>query len=622
MTVPRDERAAPDEDVDTSEAGSGSVTEAVAALMTLAAPTSVADLGSEEATWLSAFRAAGIHDLLLVRQPSDPALADANVPTLAHDLRLPLRLDLRFDLAIAIGAGDQLPSTSAAVFVRTLCDAAEVVAFAAALPGLAPPGTGNARWPPWWDSIFEERGYVPYDIARPLLWEEESVELRIRQGLVLYAPHGRFTAVPLPARLQRSIVHPETYHAALRRLEARLTSEQAQSARLQDEKRRVEEDLEAQRADRDRQSEIAMADGESRYALLRGENVLLRAALAATELELATTPSPTQLTVAAGRGPMSSLVQALTAAFPVRSRFRRIIGPAAPLWDEAWYISKSPDVLEGRLSPLWHYRRYGARLRRSPHPWFDPEWYAARNPAVLARGHDPVEHYLRVGWREGRDPHPLFATSWYGRHHASKDRWRRSPLEHYLERGAGDGLSPHPLLDARWYLECNSDVRSAGDNAIDHFARRGWREGRSPHPLFDVRWYLESNPDVVGAGVNPLVHYLRFGWREGRDPHPLFDTSWYLGANPDVREADLEPLSHYLAVGAAQGLATGPFDTSWYVEQHPEAAADGQNPLVFFVQTGRDRGDLPSVALGRGSRDARPAMSPAVQLRSSPERGG
>lgn len=596
---------APKNGSDRLRQASQTVTETVAVLMTIVTPSSVVDMGSEDPTWVSSVSAGGVDDVLLVRPPLDPALSADDFPTLAHDLRLPLRLTRRFDLAIAVGVAERLPSSSAELFVRTLCNAAEVVAFAAVMPGLAPPGTANARWAAWWDSLFEPHGYVPHDVARPLLWEREEVDLKVRQGLVLYAPNGRFTAVSLPCEVQRSVVHPETYVSALATLEARRHSQLAifteqilglevQLARLAEENRQLTEQLQAERVFREEESPTPAehADLQILAAQLRRDNALLRAGMASAERQLAATPTPSQLLDAVRQRPRKLALRAVTSALPLRYAFRRIIGPPAPLWDEAWYVAGHPDVLSTHLSPLWHYRRHGARLLRSPHPWFDPDWYATRNPAVMAKGHDPLEHYLRKGWHEGYDPHPLFATTWYRGEHAARESWRRSPLEHYLERGRSDRLSPHPLFDVRWYLDVNADVRAAGADAVEHFSRAGWREGRDPHPLFDVCWYLENNPDVARAGVNPLIHYIWFGWLEGRDPHPLFEVSWYLDANPDVREAGLEPLAHYITVGAAKGLATGRFDTRWYMEHHPECQ-NAKNPLVFFLETGRARGDAP-----------------------------
>lgn len=567
-------------------------------LVSLVGPASVVDVGSAHAGWSGEFRARGVDDVLVVRPPRDPALDGAGGPALAHDLRRPLALGRRFDLAVAVGTGERLPPRAAVVLAATLVDAAPAVAFASVMPGLAAPGTANARWPSWWDGVFEELGYVPHDIVRPSLWDDGEVELWIRQSVVVYAAPGRFPEAVLSAPSRRSVVHPEAYHRALGDAEARRSAESAVAAgraleleaacrRLEEDRARVERDL---REWRERPPVDAPLRAEN--ADLRRENALLRAAWTASERELANGPAPGQLVAVTRRTMAASAAQSLARRFPGRHRLRRMVGPAALLWDEAFYVSGTPTALEAPLGPLWHYRRHGAARLRAPHPWFDPEWYAAANPDVVARGHDPVEHYLRVGWREGRDPHPLFATRWYGRH-AAADGWRRSPLEHYLERGRREGLSPHPLFDTAWYRRADPGVVADGDDAAGHFCRRGWREGRAPHPLFDPVWYLEQNPDVAGAGVNPLVHYLWFGWREGRDPHPLFDTRSYVESNAGVAGSGLDPLSHYLTAGADAGLSTGRFDTAWYVEEHPESVAQGGNPLVFFVGTGSARGDSP-----------------------------
>ena len=50
------------------------------------------------------------------------------------------------------------------------------------------------------------------------------------------------------------------------------------------------------------------------------------------------------------------------------------------MFDERWYVTRYPDVTESALSPLWHYRRHGPAMRRSPVPFFDPEWYLGAIP--------------------------------------------------------------------------------------------------------------------------------------------------------------------------------------------------------------------------------------------------
>jgi len=570
------------------------------ALIAAVAPASVLDVGSDGA-WSAAFRARGVADVELT----------------AHDLRTPLVFDRRFDLAVCTGVLDHLPSDVVPGLVASLVRAAEVVAFAAALPGVSPSDVSPARWPAWWDSLFEQQGYEPHDVIRWDLWDDERIDLLVRSGLVLYAAPGRFAVAPPAPTIARNVVHPEAHHRALylaeRQLDAEVSSASIRLAELDAAVTAAETNARLAAGDLDvalaRLAELEQLDAvnelpaveaqllraERDAAKSRSDATLLWSALANVQRELARVSTYGEPSVSAVRAPLKwRVARFVTTALPLRRGLRRILGPPAQMFDERWYVTRYPDVTESALSPLWHYRRHGSAMRRSPVPFFDPEWYLERYPEVAATGVDPLEHYLRTGWREGRDPHPLFSSTWYLRRN-ELDRSARSPLEHFLRQGHDAGLSPHPLIDCEWYLRENEDVARSGASAVDHFLSHGWWEGRSPSPLFDVRWYLDAYIDVALTGENPLVHYLRQGWRDGRDPNPLFDVSWYLDSYPDVAEADVEPLGHYLAFGAAEGRqASSLFDTAWYVAAHPEAARDDRNPLAYFLEVGAARGHVPS----------------------------
>jgi hypothetical protein len=569
------------------------------ALIDVVGPTSVLDVGSD-GEWEAAFRAAGIDD----------------IESTGNDLRSPLVFDRRFDLAVCTGVADRLPFDVVPGLVASLVHAADVVAFAATLPGADAPEEPD-RWPAWWDSLFEQRGYRAHDLVRWQLWDDQRVDLLVRGGLVLYAAADRFGDAPMERAVVRSVVHPEAHHRALhlarreldverRSAGVRIAELDAAVANAKEQARLDAGDLEValtRLAELERIGEVAdvpaveaqLLRAENEAARNRSDAVLVWSALVNAQRELAAASTAGLPSIDSLRSsPKRQVVRLVTTLLPLRSSLARVLGPPARLFDEHWYVTQHPDVVDSVLSPLWHYRRHGAAMRRSPVPFFDPAWYIERYPAVAASGVDPFEHYLRRGWRDGLDPHPLFSTPWY-RVKNDLGRWRRSPLEHFLRVGRAGGASPHPLIDPDWYLRTNRDVAKSGVSAVDHFLTRGWWEGRSPHPLFDLRWYLDTYLDVAGTGENPLVQYLRHGWREGRDPNPLFDTSWYLESYPDVAEADVEPLGHYLVTGAAEGRATGPlFDTAWYVAANPDAATDEHTPLAYFLEIGAARGDSPS----------------------------
>lgn len=103
-----------------------------------------------------------------------------------------------------------------------------------------------------------------------------------------------------------------------------------------------------------------------------------------------------------------------------------------PLFDEAYYLSKYPEVRETGLDPYLHYMRFGASEGREPNRLFNPAWYLRRYPDVKGSGQNPLLHFYLHGAAEGRDPHPLFSTVWYLDQHPELREQGINPLEHYL----------------------------------------------------------------------------------------------------------------------------------------------------------------------------------------------
>ncbi|MGY0748901.1 glycosyltransferase [Azospirillum argentinense] len=218
-------------------------------------------------------------------------------------------------------------------------------------------------------------------------------------------------------------------------------------------------------------------------------------------------------------------------------------------FDPAFYRAANPDVVAAGIEPLSHYRTFGWKENRNPHPLFDVAFYRDRNPDIAAAGVEPFGHYLSVGWKENRDPHPLFDVAFYRDRNPDVVAAGIEPLGHYRTSGWRENRDPHPLFDVAFYRAANPDIAAAGVEPLGHYLTSGWKEGRDPHPLFSVRFYQEANPDIAAAGIEPLGHYLRIGWQEGRDPHPLFETDVYRQANPDVAGEGVNPLVHYAIFG-------------------------------------------------------------------------
>jgi hypothetical protein len=181
---------------------------------------SVCDVGCGVAPWLGVFQEFGVDDILgldgdyvddkLLHIPADRFFA--------CDLTMPIKLDRRFDLAISLEVAEHLPERRAAGFVHDLTALAPVVLFSAAIPGQGGAHHINEQWQSYWAQQFAVKGYVPADVIRPTIWDDETVLWWYRQNIVLYcaknslAAYPRLVAAVSATRAVRSYIHPQLYH--------------------------------------------------------------------------------------------------------------------------------------------------------------------------------------------------------------------------------------------------------------------------------------------------------------------------------------------------------------------------------------------------------------------------
>jgi len=203
------------EDLDYADWLSGSLESArvvVPLVVEAVSPRSVVDVGCGIGSWLAAFREAGVEDAFGVDGPwVDPAqLLFPREQFLASDLREPLDVGRRFDVALCLEVAQILPPAAAVQIVQVLAELADVVLFGAAIPGQGGTGHLNEQWPSYWAGLFESVGYDAGDPFRSRIWNEPDVKWWFAQNLVCFArPEAlaRYPALggsgtPLP------LVHP------------------------------------------------------------------------------------------------------------------------------------------------------------------------------------------------------------------------------------------------------------------------------------------------------------------------------------------------------------------------------------------------------------------------------
>lgn len=180
---------------------------------------SVCDVGCGVAPWLRAFRESGVADVVGL----DGGHVDAamlQIPAelfLPRDLAQPILLDRYFDLAVSLEVAEHLPPARAAGFVHDLTALAPIILFSAAIPGQGGRNHVNEQWPDYWARLFAERDYVPADVIRPAIWDDEAVEWWYRQNTILYCAAAQLPRYPRLAAAAgrkgsvRAEVHPLLY---------------------------------------------------------------------------------------------------------------------------------------------------------------------------------------------------------------------------------------------------------------------------------------------------------------------------------------------------------------------------------------------------------------------------
>ena len=122
---------------------------------------------------------------------------------------------------------------------------------------------------------------------------------------------------------------------------------------------------------------------------------------------------------------------------------------ATHLFDPRYYRATNPDLaIDDDRGLLLHYLRQGSADRRNPNPLFDEAFYRDRHPELAEKNINSLAHFHRFGYPAGEDPHPFFNIAFYCETHPDVAAAEINPLEHYLAYGAKEGraaFSPEQL---------------------------------------------------------------------------------------------------------------------------------------------------------------------------------
>lgn len=160
-------------------------------------PRSVIDFGCGRGTWLQAFHELGAERLVGVDGAwNDGQMADPAIRFVAQDLEHAAPLGERFDLAMSLEVAEHVSEAAAEPFVDALCRSADLVIFSAAAPDDGGDHHVNEQPASYWAAKFVSRGFRPYDLFRPIAWDQAGTELWYRQNAFCYANDAGLTHAP------------------------------------------------------------------------------------------------------------------------------------------------------------------------------------------------------------------------------------------------------------------------------------------------------------------------------------------------------------------------------------------------------------------------------------------
>jgi SAM-dependent methyltransferase len=178
-------------------------------VLDLLEPASLVDVGCGVGTWSKVALDRGLDVLGIDADYVDrSALVIPEASFATADLTQPLEIDRRFDLAISLEVGEHLPPAVARQFVSDLVKLAPAVLFSAAIFHQGGHLHLNEQPQSYWAGLFEEHGYVPADVVRPVVWDDPRVFRWYAQNTLLYLPAADLERLGLPRPAILDVVHP------------------------------------------------------------------------------------------------------------------------------------------------------------------------------------------------------------------------------------------------------------------------------------------------------------------------------------------------------------------------------------------------------------------------------
>lgn len=124
------------------------------------------------------------------------------------DLRVPLYLEERYDLALCLEVAEHLEDKFSDTLIESLTRISDRVVFSAAIPGQGGTGHINLRPPSFWAQKFASYGYFLEFDPRPILWDVSGLAPWYKQNTLIFS-NSLKTAILFST--PKTLRHPEIF---------------------------------------------------------------------------------------------------------------------------------------------------------------------------------------------------------------------------------------------------------------------------------------------------------------------------------------------------------------------------------------------------------------------------
>jgi SAM-dependent methyltransferase len=178
---------------------------------------SVVDFGCGTGAWLKEFEMAGKEIQGYDFGVGVPDYLQIPVESFTFmDISNPLVIEKKFDLAICFEVAEHISDQNTEHLITSLTISADIIVFSAGIPGQGGKGHCNEQWPLYWQEKFKDKGFLCFDILRPLFWLDTRIYFWYRQNIFLYLKENIASNYPQITQAYSfhnyPLIHPELFY--------------------------------------------------------------------------------------------------------------------------------------------------------------------------------------------------------------------------------------------------------------------------------------------------------------------------------------------------------------------------------------------------------------------------